>query len=302
MQPLLQARIDGEGAEGFANLAEYDEFENVRVDKEIPLLYATSTGAPYERSEFEIVGGPVWPEGQMRVEVRLFAENGQTVVTQIFSLERGGTGRLRLVYDFEPSGPDGRPVLATTENGKAVPIEYGFLDGEVTYRAAHPVAPRVGGIWDQGPDVATMVGTRERRVLLILADPRPIGPGCEEVPAPADAEALARSIRSDSDLEADAPVPVTIGGIAALQMDVVLSPAAGACPWQLPNMSSTTPLLLKDAPFIVQGADRARLYLLDPPGGTARVMAIAIFSDEDSFGRALDVAAPIVESIEFHTR
>jgi hypothetical protein len=135
---------------------------------------------------------------------------------------------------------------------------------------------------------------------LILAEPRPIGPDCEEAPAPADAEALARSIRSDSDFEADAPVPVTIGGIPALQMDVVLSQSAVACPWQLPNMSSTTPLLLKGAPVVV--ADRARLYLLDLPGGSARVLAIAIMSDADSFEHALKVAAPIVNSIEFHDR
>jgi hypothetical protein len=301
LEPFLQARIDGEGAQGFAEFAEYDEFADVRVDREIPLLYATSTGAPYERSEFGIVDGPVWPEGQMQVVVRVFAQNDQIVVEQAFSLERDETGRLRLVYDFEPSGPDGRPILATTENGKAVPVGYRFLDGEVTYRATSPAAPRVGTIWEQGPDVATIVGTRQRRLLLILAEPRPIGPDCEEAPAPADAEALARSIRSDSDFEADAPVPVTIGGIPALQMDVVLSQSAVACPWQLPNMSSTTPLLLKGAPVDVQ-ADRARLYLLDLPGGSARVLAIAIMSDADSFEHALKVAAPIVNSIEFHDR
>ena len=59
----------------------------------------------------------------MRFEVRLFAENGETVVEQIFSLERDGAGRLRLGYDFQSMGPAG-PVLATTENGKAVPVEY----------------------------------------------------------------------------------------------------------------------------------------------------------------------------------
>ena len=298
---LLQARIDGAGAEGFADLAEFDPLADVRIDPEIPLLYATSTGAPYERSESEPVEGPVWPEGSMRFEVRLFAENGETVVEQVFSLERDETGRLRLVYDFEPEGPDGR-VLATTENGKAVPEEYGFLGGEVTYRATSPVAPREGTLWDQRPDVATVVGAGERRLLLLLADPRPIGPGCEEAPAPADAEGLARSIRSDPDLEADAPVAVTIGGIPALQMDVVMAPDASACPWQMPSLSSTTPLLLEHAPFVVQGTDRARLYLLDLPGGSARVLAIAIMSDEDSFERALALTSPIVDSIEFHAR
>ena len=300
LEAFFQARIDGEGAEGFVDVAEYDPFADVRVDREIPLLYATSTGAPYARSEFEVVDGPVWPLGSMQFEVRLFADNDATVVEQVFSLERDETGRLRLVYDFEPEGPEG-PVLATTENGKAVPVEYGFLDGEVTYRAAYPAAPR-SDLWDQGPDVATIVGAHERRLLLILADPRPIGPGCEEAPAPTDAEALARSIRSNPDLEADAPVAVTIGGIPALQIDVMLAPNASACPWQMPNLSSTTPLLLEHAPLVVQGGDQARLYLLDLPGGSARVLAIAIISDEDSFERALELAAPIVDSIELHAR
>ena len=298
---FLQARIDGEGADGLAGLSEYDPLADVRVDREIPLLYATSTGAPYERSEFEIVDGPVWPEGPMRFEVRLFAENGETVVEQVFSLERDETGRLRSVYDLQPTGPEGRPVPPTTENGEAVPVEYGFLDGEVTYRAADPAAPHPDLLWDQGPDVATVVGARERRLLLILADPRPIGPGCEEAPAPADAEALAQSLRSDPDLEVDAPVAVTIGGIPALQLDVVLAPNASDCPWQMPSLSSTTPLLLKHAPFVVQGADRARLYLLDLPGGSARILAVVTLTDEDSFEGVLEWAAPIVESIEFHT-
>ena len=103
MDGFLQARIDGQGARRFADVAEYDEFADVRVDREIPLLYATSAGAPYERSEFEIVHGPVWPEGQMQVRVRLFAGNGRTVVEQVFSLERDRSGRLRLVYVFQPS-------------------------------------------------------------------------------------------------------------------------------------------------------------------------------------------------------
>jgi hypothetical protein len=301
MDAFFQARIDGEGAEDFVDLGEYDPFAAERVDREIPLLYATSAGTPYERAEFEILNGPVWPSGKMQLAVRLFAEDGGTVVEQLFSLERDATGRLRLVYEFEPTGADGRPVLATSENGEAVLVEYGFLDGEVTYQAAYPAAPRPGTIWDQAEDVATIVGAGERRLLLLLADPQPIGPGCEEIAAPADAEALARSIGSDTDLEATDPVAATVGGIPALQMDVVLAPDASACPWQMPSLSSSTPLLLEDAPFVVQGTDRARLYLLDLPGGTARVLAIAIMAGEESFERALAVTTPIVDSIEFQT-
>jgi hypothetical protein len=288
LEDFLQARLDGAGAEAFVDLG-YDPFADERVDREVPLLYATSTGAPYERSEFEIVHGPAWPSGRMAAEVTLFAEDGETVVEQAFSLERDDADRLRLVYDFVLDG-GAKPAPATTENGDDAPVEFGFLDGQVTYRATFPVGPHENlYLWKQ------------RRLLLFLADPRPIGPGCEEGPAPADAEALAESIGFDSDLEAGAPVPVTIGGISALQIDVVMARDAISCPWQLPNTSSSTPLLLDRAPFFaVYGADRARVYLLDlPPGGSARVLAIAVMSDEDSFERTLSVTAPIVDSIEF---
>jgi hypothetical protein len=206
------------------------------------------------------------------------------------------------VYDFEPTEPAG-PVPATTENGKAVPVEYGFLDGKVTYRAAYPLEPSQDGYrdWDRLA-IAGLLPDDDatRRVLLFLADPRPIGPGCVVARAPADAEALARSIGSDPDFEATAPVAVTIGGTSALQMDVVLAPGASSCPWSEPEVSSTSPLLLNHASF--GGVDRARLYLLDlPEGSEASVLAIATITDDDSFETVLEFAAPIVNSIEFHT-
>ena len=66
--------------------------------QKIPLLYATTSDAPYERSEFELVQGPVWPSGWMEFKVRLFAEGGETVVEQPFVVDRGEDGRLVLVY------------------------------------------------------------------------------------------------------------------------------------------------------------------------------------------------------------
>ena len=288
---FLQARIDGEGAEGFVDVAEDDPFAPERVDSEIPLLYATSTGAAYGRSEFELVDGPVWPSGSMQFEVRLFAQDGDTVVEQIFSVDRDGTGRARVVFDFKP----------TTENGKPAPVEYGFLDGEVTYRAAYPLEPSQDGY--RGRDRLAIDGIlpdddAPRRVLVFLADPRPIGPGCVEAPTPADAEALARTIGSDRDVEATAPVAVTIGGTPALQMDVVLAPGASSCSSET-GVSGWSPLL-RDLPFAI-GQDRARLSLVDVPGGSARVLAIVTITDEDSFEAVVASAAPIVDSIEFHT-
>jgi hypothetical protein len=289
---FLQARIDGEGAEDLVDVTGDDPLAGERVGQGIPLLYATSSGAPYERSEFEVVEEPQWPSGAMRFTARLFTEDGESVVEQSFSLERDGTGRLRLGYDAQP----------TIENGVAVPVTYAFLDGAVTYRAASPLGPSQDGFRTR--DRLAIEGLlpdddAPRRVLLLLADPRPVGPDCVEGPAPADAAALSRSIAADPDLEATAPVAVTIGGIAAVRVDVVLTPGAVFCSWQEGGISWSSPLL-GNAPFH-PGADRARLYLLDLPAGSeARVLAIVTVTDEDSFETVLAFAAPIVDSIELH--
>lgn len=112
------------------------------------------------------------------------------------------------------------------------------------HRAAYPFEPSLDA-WDRGPNRTAIVGLRFHkrilRLLLFLADPRPIGPGCEDAPAPGDAEALARSIRSDPDLEATAPVAVTIGGAPALQIDVMLAPRASSCAWSRPISLARAP-------------------------------------------------------------
>jgi hypothetical protein len=300
---FLQARIDGDGAEGLADFPAADVSEADLVEREIPLLYTTSTGARYERSEFELVQGPVWPYGSVRYVVRLFAENGETTVEQHFSLDRDETDRLRLVFDFDEGSEGGGP--GTTENGKAVPVEYGFLDGTLTYRAAYPLAPSQDGFRDSDRlaiDGLLPDDDAPRRVLIFLADPRPIGPDCVAGPAPVDATALAQSIESDPDFEATAPVAVTIGGLSALQMDVALAPGASSCSWSEPEPSGPesgpSPLLLEHAPFA--RLNRARIYLLDLPGGSAQVLAIVTITDDDSFETVLGFAAPVVDSIEFH--
>ncbi len=300
LDSFLRARIDGKGAEGLVDVARNDPLASERVDREVPLLYGTSNGAAYERSEFEVVDRPAWPEGRAHLKVRLSAERGATVVEQRFTVERDESGRLRLVYDFLPSGPGGS-VVTTTENGKAVPVTYGFLDGTVTYRAADPLEPSQDGFRDQDRlaiDGLLPDDDAPRRVLLFLADPWPTGSSCVEGPAPADAEALARSIGSDPDLEATTPVAVTIGGSPALQMDVVRG--ASSCPFSQPEPSGTGSFLLNHAPFGVRG-NRARLWLLDLPGGPARVLVVAMITDDDSFEPVLAFAEPVVNSIELHT-
>lgn len=47
---------------------------------------------------------------------------------------------------------------------------------------------------------------------------------------------------------------------------------------------------------------RMRLYLLDLPGGSARILAIAILAPEHDFEHVVEATAPIVDSFEFHTR
>ena len=211
LEGFLDARVDGAGAGDYVH--PYEEEGPPPPDQEVPLLYATTGGTPYERYEIERVQGPVWPTGWSEFEVRLFAEDG-TVVEQSFVVVRQD-GRLGVVY-----GSQSGPRIPTTENGQAVPVPYSLLDGEVTFAAAPPWSPTsldrtsttLGGV---GRGAAVQF-TR----FTITADPR-TGMGCEAGPPAADAGALVRSIRSNPDLEATAPVAVSVGGIDALRMDVL---------------------------------------------------------------------------------
>lgn len=288
LEAFLQARIEGEGAE------EYVAVQGVEPPTEdVPLLYATTTGAAYERSEREVVDRWVWPDGgPMRVKIRLFAEGGETVVEQSFLLHRDENGRLGLRYEYHP-----RDIAPTTENGQVVPVQYSFLDGEVTFRAAWP--------WDrnpgepQGPRLTTLVTTHDDPArydarLAVVADPRPIENGCDEGPPATDAQALAESIRSDPDLEATAPVAVSVGGVEALRLDVATAPRASFC--------EGFPGALVVTGAAVDEVTRMRLYLLDLPGGSPRVLAIAITGPAENFDEVMNEESPIVASFEFHAR
>jgi len=126
LDAFLQARVDGEGAEQYL-LTEPDgsPFD----DTATPLLYGTTTEAPYERYEIDRLQGPVWPSGWIEFRTRLFAQDG-TEVEQSFAVIREGNGRLGLIYGYPQTDE-----FATTENGQPVPIPYSFLDGEVTFAA-----------------------------------------------------------------------------------------------------------------------------------------------------------------------
>jgi hypothetical protein len=283
LRAFLQARVDGEGAE---------EYVHAPADPQIPLLYATTSDAPYERFEFELVQGPVWPSGWMEFKVRLFAEAG-TGVEQPFFVDRGEDGRLVLLY-----GTLEDQDVPTTENGEPLAEPYSILDGEVTFG----VPPPWYEFFDYGPETIALDGHTIDGSFAVLPDPLPVKTGCRRGPSPAGAEALARSIRSDPDLEATEPVAVIVGGIEALRMDVVAAAGASVCDYM------GTPLVLRVAePRGPLGPDlgrghRMRLYLLDlPRGSSARILAIAFVAPEASFETMLEEEeARIMGSFEFH--
>lgn len=285
MRAFLQVRVDGEGAE---------EYLHAPAGAQNPLLYATTSDAPYERSEFELVQGPVWPGGWMEFKVRLFADGGSTVVEQPLVVDRGEDGRLVLVY-----GTLEDEDFPTTENGEALAEPFEFLDGEVTFAAAPPWDYGVAG-WD-GPTMHTVgYGGDDDERVAVVAHPQPVETGCQAGRAPSDAEALARSIRSDPDFEATAPVAVTVGGNDALRMDVTAAPGASVCE-AYPAPLVLTPNDHHPSGVVLKQGERMRLYLLDAPeGSSTRILAIAIAAPEDRFETVLDATAPIVDSFEFH--
>ena len=276
LENFLRARIEGEGAEGQV------EVWGPYVLLEVPLMYATTAGAPYERYEIERASDPLWPYGWMEFKVRLFADGGETVVEQ----------QIRWMDTLE------HDEKKTTENGQPVPVHYIVFDGEVTVSAADPWQVRV-----ESEMVLDRNGMFGDEYLELSRDPLPVASGCEQGPAPAAAAALARSIQSDPDLEVTAPVAVSVGGADGLVMDVTLASGASVCD------DSASPLVLtrrtdgyRGQSRLDQGS-RMRLYLLDLPEGlTTRILAIAIVAPEARFEGVIEAATPVVDSIEFQAR
>jgi hypothetical protein len=280
---FLEARLAGEGAQAFLDVPE----------DEVPLLYATTTGAAYERAGFERVGEPLWPNGSTEFTVRLFADRGDTVVEQRFSMDPAGRG-LRLDYSSS-----GSLIPATTQNGEAVGDPYEILDGEVTLAAARPWYT----FFDYGPETIALTFGGDPGRLAVLADPRSVETGCQPGPGPADAEALARSIRLDPDFDATEPVAVSVGGIEALRMDVVTATGASVCAYMGQPLVLRGSVRARPMGPSLDGGDRMRLYLLDlPEGSSGRILAIAISAPDSRFELVLKAAAPIVDSFEFQTR
>ena len=111
MEGFIGARIAGEGAEQY--LGTPDD----RQHFEVGYLYGTSTGAPYERGEFEIEDGETSDlgplGGSIGLMVRLFAQGGGTVVEQTFSLELEMPDHRWVLYQHKDDH--------NTENGLPLP-------------------------------------------------------------------------------------------------------------------------------------------------------------------------------------
>jgi hypothetical protein len=297
LEAFLQARIDGEGAQ------EYLHSTYTPVD-EIPLLYATSSGAPYERYEIGRQEGPVWPIGNLMVKVRLFAEGGNTVVEQPFYMYREGDGRLGLEYLGE----------GTTENGDVVPEPSSILDGQVTYYTG-PDWAEISNVPELGYLQSRGLGNGAYAHIEIL--PNSLAPDCDTSGgSPPSAEELVRAIRSDPDLDTTAPVPARVGGIDALQLDVAPAPGAATCGGSTVQVA---PSPYEEGGGHIDPGDLGRIYVLDlpeplraparpGPDEDVRTLTILILvgstdgDPEGAFDRAVASAAPILESFEFHAK
>jgi hypothetical protein len=132
-------------------------------------------------------------------------------------------------------------------------------------------------------------------------NPLPPETPCDSLRVPPSADELVQAIRSDPDLEATSPVTERVGGIDALRMDVVAAPGASIAPCGgtgVPVVSVPG----RGAWGGVGPGRLGRLYVLDLPGGSARTLAILITAPEAAlFERALEAAAPVLDSLEFHT-
>jgi hypothetical protein len=300
---FLRARVDGEDAEQY--VLREPEGSPFAEDTQVPLMYATTSGAPYERFETELVQGPVWPTGWREYRVRLFAED-DTVVEQGFHVVRndlpGGDGQAVLVYGF------GSDALETTANGHAVDVEHSEFG--VTFTAPPLTGRRDGPIAIPltENDQLTEAGGR----VVIAPDPVPINdvradclpvPIGTALPIADDAAALARNIEADPDFETTNTQPVSIAGIDGLQIDLTFS-EQDLC-YELWSPSRRR---IGAGSRDVPGEEwRMRLYLVDypetawPPDAIWRpqVLTIAVMGSANDFDAVLERATPIVDSIEF---
>jgi hypothetical protein len=281
LEEFLAARVAGTGADGYVQV-----IDHAGVPRDVPLLYASASGATYERSEIERVDGPRWPYAWMTFSIRLFADGDATVVEQEISWHAG------VGLQLDPN--------STTENGHPVPLSYTSSDGEVTVSA-----PSSWFMWWHAPEPNVEVwhgrmGREESQESIGFVDPVAYDAWCADnggsplLSAPADAASIAQQVIADPNFETTAPVAARIDGLRAVSMDVALAPDGKACGIGIVDVARWIHEL--GEPGL-----RLRLYLVDlPEGMSVETLAITIVAPEDRFEAVIDETAPIIESIEFH--
>ena len=265
LEEFLAARIAGSGAEN-----RVDVYAEDWLVREVPLLYATTSGAPYERFEIERVDGPQWPYGgYITFTVRLFAEDGATVVEQQFESHWDGGRSIGI------EGALAFPGM-TTENGEPVWIGFSRFGREITFSSFSPNG------WSLGDDG-----------FLDFTDPAVNWSECAQGPVPADAAAFAQAVMADPNFQTSAPVAARIGDFEALSLDVTLSPDGHICLAYRSDVNRWVHAL--------EPGKRLRLFLVDlPESMSLRTLAITIMAPAERFEELLEEAEPIIDSIEFH--
>jgi hypothetical protein len=202
-------------------------------------------------------------------------------------------------------GPPEHLASPSTEAGVDGPGTFAMLHGEVTFRAAEPWSDHIEAYLD--PRLFFLIGPgddgapdAETAYIEILVNPLPPETPCDSLRLPPSAEDLVHAIRSTPDLETTMPVTERVGGIDAMRMDVVAVPGApGLCGGDRVGVVSVPG---RGSWGGIDHGDLGRLFVLDLPGGSARTLAILISApDAALFERAIDTAAPILESFQFQT-
>ena len=184
-----------------------------------------------------------------------------------------------------------------TEPQVSSPGACSMLGGEVTFHADRPWGDHAESYLD--PRIFWLIGQPDEAGIEVLANPKAQASCDTFLDVPASAEELVRAIRSNPDLDVTAPVAERVGGVDALRLDVAAVPGASTC--VAGNVPVVSVYNREPAWGTLDPGKRARLYVLEPPGGYARSLVIMIKAPEAAFERVVEAAAPVVESVEFHT-
>ncbi len=285
LEEFLAARVAGDGAEG--RVQGYD-------GTDVPLLYASTSAASYERYEIGNVGRPRWPDASMTFSARLFTDGDTTVVEQQF----------RWLPSFGLRLED----HPTTENGQPIVRSVASSDGEVTLAAPDTWDGGLPGKFWGEQDQDMWIGSLSRREDLLgsnerieFVDPVAYDAWCADnggsplLTAPARAAEIAQQVMADPNFDTTAPVAARIGGVEAVSFDVALAPGGEACGIGMIDIPRWIHTIGWDPDW------RLRLYLVDlPEGMSVETLAITVVAPKDRFDAVITETAPIIESIEFH--